>query len=147
MPHHILLQSFHGLSPRQEGVADAGAPDAGHSKPIITAEAFSGHVRIRCEKAGAESFHIYMRRKGQPAFRRLAACHRSFPFLDDSPLAHAGFPETREYLVMGIPANQESGQPSDVVTVVLTADFRPLSPDLPRDPITVVCSVHPHHEG
>jgi hypothetical protein len=148
MPCHIHLRSFHGLPPRLDGDADAGFPDVRrHSRPVITAEAFPGHVRINCEKAGAESFHIYMRRKGQPAFRRLAARHRSFPFVDESPLDRAGVPETREYLVMGIPANEETGQPSDVVAVVLAADFRPPASDPPRDPITVVCSTHPHHEG
>ena len=133
MSYHIIPRSFQRL-PRHhhDGVGDdlpivpptASGSDAERGKPIITAEAFQGHVCITGSIRHQDSFDVYMRRKGQPAFRRLAARHRAFPFVDDSPPARADAPETREYLVMGIPADEATGQPSDIVTVVvgLTSD-------------------------
>jgi hypothetical protein len=44
-----------------------------------------------------------------------AVARRSkFPFDDDSPLAVAGTPEVREYRALGVVADEEIGQPSDM---------------------------------
>ncbi len=37
---------------------------------------------------------------------------------DDSPLAQPGTPETREYQAIGVLADKEVGQPSDIVSVL-----------------------------
>ncbi len=54
----------------------------------------------------------------QAHFNLVVARRSRFPFDDDSPLVQANVPETREYRVIGVLADREIGQPSDIVSVV-----------------------------
>lgn len=92
--------------------------DPGTYKPDMTAEAMPGHVRIRGRKKGVQAMNIYRRLKGQPAWQLAAGNRTKFPFDDDAPLAVPNVPETREYSVIGMIANEEVGQRSDIVEVV-----------------------------
>ena len=87
-------------------------------KPEMTADAMPGQVRIRGRKKGVQAMNIYRRLKGQPAWQLAAGNRTKFPFDDDAPLAVANVPETREYSVIGMIANEEVGQRSDIVEVV-----------------------------
>lgn len=59
-----------------------------------------------------------MRLKGQTQFKLIATNRTRFPFDDDSPLAQPGTPETREYQAIGVLADKEIGQPSDIVSLL-----------------------------
>jgi hypothetical protein len=92
--------------------------DAEAYKPTLSAEAFPGYVRVKGKKSGVQAMNLYVRLKGQPEWKLLVARRSKFPFDDDSPLAVAGTPETREYRAVGVVADEEIGQPSDIVSVV-----------------------------
>lgn len=87
---------------------------------LITIQLFCGAASGQEQANGpaAEAFNIYMRLKGQPAFKLIATNRSRFPFDDDAPLAQNGVPETREYQAMGVVADKEIGQPSDIVSVL-----------------------------
>ena len=87
-------------------------------RPTLTAEAFSGYVRIKGSKGGVKSMNIYTRLKGQPGWKVAIARRSKFPWDDDSALAQPGVPETREYRAIGVLDDKEIGQPSDIVEVV-----------------------------
>ena len=46
-----------------------------------------------------------------------ATKRKTFPFLDETPLAQPGIPEQREYMARGVKGDDEIGQDSDIVTV------------------------------
>jgi hypothetical protein len=87
-------------------------------KPQLRADVFSGRVRLTGKKSGVDAMNLYIRRKGDIAWKLLVARRGKFPFDDDTPLAVAGAPEVREYRAFGVVADEEIGQPSDIVEVV-----------------------------
>ena len=107
-----------GIGADLQIVATTATFDPETYKPAVTAEAFPGYVRIKGKKVGADAFNLYMRLKGQTDFKLIATNRTRFPFDDDSPLAQAGVPETREYRSMGVVADNEIGQPGDIVSVL-----------------------------
>ncbi len=107
-----------GIGEDLQVIGGAGEFDAEHYKPALGAEAHLGHVRLKARKAGASAMNLYTRLKGQAEWRLLIARRTKFPFDDDSPLAVAGAPETREYRAVGVVADEEIGQPSDIVSVL-----------------------------
>ena len=93
-------------------------PDAGSYQPTLSsAVAFPGYVRVTGKKGMAGSLNIYGRLKGQD-WKLVAAKRSKFPFDDDSPLAQANTPETREYRAIGVDGDTEFGQPSEIVSVL-----------------------------
>lgn len=97
--------------------ATAAGFDATAYKPGITAETFPGHVTIGFTKKGVEGVNVYCRLKGQTTWAKLAFDGHS-PYVDNRPLASATVPETREYMVIGVLNDEETGQMSDIVQVV-----------------------------
>ena len=86
-------------------------------KPVMTAEAMPGHVRIRGRKKGVEAMNIYRRLRGQTVWQLATSNRTKFPWDDDAPLAVAGVAEVREYSVIGVIAGDEVGQRSDLAVV------------------------------
>lgn len=120
-----LIQGIKGRSSYTEAIGgELGILRTGSSfdpdsyKPELDAEAHAGYVRIRGRKTGADSIDIYTRLKGQSEWRLLVSRRGRFPFDDDTPLAVAGVPEVREYRGIGVLADAQIGQPSDIVSVV-----------------------------
>ena len=95
-----------------------GKPAPADIKPTLRAEAMRGQVRLTGRKNYAETVNIYLRRKGDPAWRLLVAKRKTFPFDDQTPLATAGIPEEREYRASGVIGDDEVGQPSDIISAV-----------------------------
>lgn len=85
-------------------------------KAAITAELHPAFVRIKFKKLGVDGLNIYSRLKGQPAWKKLSFDSNS-PYDDHTELAVAGTPEVREYRALGVIADEEIGQPSDIVSV------------------------------
>ncbi len=69
-------------------------------------------------KSVDKNLPIYMRLKGQAPFKVIATNRSRFPFDDDAPLGQAAVPETREYQAIGVLADKEIGQPSDIISVL-----------------------------
>jgi hypothetical protein len=86
-------------------------------KPKLTGDAFPGYVRLKFTKKGLDGVNIYTRLKGQSQWNFLARDTNS-PYDDNRPLLQAGVPETREYMGIGVIADTEVGQASDIVSVV-----------------------------
>ena len=90
-------------------------------KPILSVESLRGHNSLTSRKYAADALNLYMRRKGQTEWQLIAAKRVRFPCDDDTPPLVAGQPEEREYQAHGVIADEEIGQPSDIVSAV----FRP----------------------
>ena len=60
--------------------------------------------------------NILGRLNGQTTCKKLSFDSNS-PYDDHTELAVAGTPEVREYRAIGVLADEEMGQPSDIVTV------------------------------
>lgn len=97
-------------------VGGSGAFDPESYKPQITAEAFSGYVRIKFKKLGADGIILNSRIKGTMGWKFVSHDTNS-PYDDHTPLAVAGQAEVREYQAFGVLNDQQIGQPSDIVSV------------------------------
>ena len=82
----------------------------------ITAQAFSGYVRIKFKKLGADAINLYTRIKGTMGWKFVSRDTNS-PYDDHTPLAVAGQSEVREYQAIGVLGDAEIGQPSAIVSV------------------------------
>ena len=99
-------------------IGQAQNVDPAHSRPSITVEAQRARVKIDGRKPGFDSVSIYCRKKGEVQWRLIAVRKRKFPFYDEAPLAVPGTPEVREYMAIGVVADEEVGQPSEIKEVV-----------------------------
>ena len=96
------------------GTGAVVAPPAYQAK--INAEVRPGFVRITFKKLGVDGLNIYVRLTGQTIWRKLSFDSNS-PYDDHTALAVAGTAEVREYRALGVIADEEVGQPSDIVSV------------------------------
>jgi len=90
--------------------------DAEGYKPQFTADVFSGFIRIRFKKLGADGIILNCRIKGTMGWKFVSRDTNS-PYDDHTPLAVAGVAEVREYQAFGLLGDDQIGQPSDIVTV------------------------------
>jgi hypothetical protein len=86
-------------------------------KPGLKAKATPNHVKLDFTKLGLDGVNIYARLKGQTGWAFLARDTQS-PYIDNRPLTVANTPETREYMCIGVVADEEVGEESDIVSVV-----------------------------
>ena len=91
--------------------------DEGSFKPVVTLSIVGGQIKIDFTKGECDMVAIYYRLKGSAAWTRLGTDMYT-PYYDTNPLAVAGVPEAREYMVMGVLDDEEVGQPSDIVSIV-----------------------------
>ncbi|MFM2168541.1 MAG: hypothetical protein RIS79_2912 [Verrucomicrobiota bacterium] len=69
-------------------------------------------------KSEADGVVVYCRLRGSPGWNKLGI-DTSTPYFDTNPPAQAGVPETRAYQVRAILDDQEIGQMSDIVSLVI----------------------------
>ena len=101
-------------------VTSADQPvDPNTYQPDLKVHVINGIPRLTGKKRGVDGFNIYVRLEGETTWRLLVAKRGRFPYDDDSPVAHAGTPEEREYQIIGVLADHEVGQPSDIATAVV----------------------------
>lgn len=91
-------------------------------KPLVTASVTMGVVRLRVRCPGAESYLALVRLAGQPGWTPLDRFTRA-SYDDSRPLAHAGVPEVREYIVQAYIGDEPVGQPSDPKVVVFAGQM------------------------
>ena len=99
-------------------VGGGTAFDAETYQTSITAQAFSGYVRIKFKKLGVDGVNIYSRKAGETAWKFVARDTNS-PYDDHTPVAVAGQSEQREYQAFGVLNDVQIGQPSDIVSVTV----------------------------
>jgi len=104
-----------------EAAAAAGdSASAGTAQPVARGRALvSGGAEIGSTKGDAEAVDIYSRRDGDTAPVHLARVMH-LPYVDARPLLVAGKPETREYYTIFVRRDQQYGQPSATIKVVVT---------------------------
>ncbi|MFN7116689.1 MAG: hypothetical protein ACK4TA_07790 [Saprospiraceae bacterium] len=90
-----------------------------HYKPSIKLDVFArGIIRIAFVKGDTDGVNIYRRRKGSLTWEFVARDTVS-PYEDRIQLQNPGQPEHWEYCAIAVIKDQEIGQPSDVVEVVI----------------------------
>jgi hypothetical protein len=107
-----------GLLEQLQWVGESSEFDPDTARPTISLEAQRGRIKIDGRKPGFEAVNVYCRKKGEVAWRLIAVRKRRFPYYDEAPLAVPGTPEVREYMAIGVLADDETGQPSEIKEVV-----------------------------
>ena len=99
--------------------AVANAALAGTNQPVAHGRALvSGGAEIKSTKGDAEAVDIYSQRDGDAAPVHLARVMH-LPYIDARPLLVANKPETREYYTVFVRHDQQYGQPSATIKVVV----------------------------
>ena len=100
--------------------AVANTASTGTAQPVVHGKALvSGGAEIKSTKGDAEAVDIYSQREGDAVPVRLARVMH-LPYIDARPLLAANKPETREYYSIFVSHDQEYGQPSAIIKVVVT---------------------------
>jgi hypothetical protein len=100
-------------------IVGTSAPfDAEGYQANITAQAFSGYVRIKFKKMGADGINLYSRIKDQLVWKFVSRDTNS-PYDDHTPVATPGTAEVREYQAFGILNDEQIGQGSDIIAVTV----------------------------
>jgi hypothetical protein len=103
-------------------VQTSSAPfDPDTYKPAFTVKIIGGEIRIDWKRKGVQAVNVYVRLRGQTGWTKLGLDTNS-PYIDGRPLAVAGAPETREYLLRGVMEDQEIGLDSDIMSVIWGGD-------------------------
>ncbi|MEI6197317.1 MAG: hypothetical protein WCS42_23630 [Verrucomicrobiota bacterium] len=98
----------------------AHAALAGTAQPVAHGRALvSGGAEIKSTKGDAEAVDVYGQRDGDAAPVHLARVLH-LPYVDARPLLVANKPETREYHTVFVRNDQQYGQPSAIIKVVVT---------------------------
>ena len=99
--------------------AVANAALAGTVQPVAHGRALvSGGAEIKSTKGDAEAVDVYSQREGDAAPVHLARVMH-LPYIDARPLLVANQPETREYYTVFVGHDQQYGQPSATIKVVI----------------------------
>ena len=99
--------------------AGANAALAGTAQPVAHGRALvGGGVEIKSTKGDAEAVDFYGQREGDAVPVHLARVMH-LPYIDARPLLVANKPETREYYTIFVRNDQQYGQPSATIKVVV----------------------------
>ena len=88
-------------------------------QPDLKVQVINAIPRLTGKKRGVDSFNIYVRLEGVATWRLLVAKRVRFPYDDETPVANPGTPEEREYHIIGVVADNEIGQPSNIASAVV----------------------------
>lgn len=89
-------------------------------KPMPKSEVSRGIVRIKFKKKGIDGVNVYCRRKGEVAWQFRGRDNNS-PYDERIVLTNLAQPEHWEYRLIGVIKDEEIGQPSDVIEVIVGA--------------------------
>ena len=87
-------------------------------QPPLEATARHGYVELMAKKLGADSLNVYWRPAGTATWNLLSAKRARFPFHDDTPAPAGQTMQAREYMAMGVIADEEIGNPSNIASAV-----------------------------
>lgn len=97
------------------GVKAAFAPAS--FKSMLKVSIVGHRIRLDYTKSGMDAVVVYGRLSGTPDWTRLGM-DASSPYYDTRPLAVPGVAELREYMVRGLLDDEETGQDSDIVSIL-----------------------------
>ena len=86
-----------------------------HGAALVT-----GGAQIKCTKGDAEAIDIYCQRDGDanPVFLKRVM---HFPYVDNRPLLVTGKPEKRSYYGIAVRHDEQYGDPSAIIIVIVSA--------------------------
>ena len=113
-----MIAALPSIQEQLEWVGGSSEFDPDTARPTITVEAQLGRIKIEGRKPGFEAVNVRYRKKGEVQCRLIAVRKRRFPYYDEAPLAVPTTPEVREYMAIGVLADDETGQPSEIKEVV-----------------------------
>jgi len=113
------IGEFLGLE-RTHSAAPAVVLGSGITLVMHGAALITGGAQIKCTKGDAEAIDVYSQRDGDanPVFLQRVM---HFPYLDNRPLLVAGKPEKRSYYGIAVRHDQQYGDPSATITVIVSA--------------------------
>ena len=89
-------------------------------KPKLQVQLRDGRAQLKFIRRPLDGINVYMRRRGEGTWQLVAHATRS-PFTDHTALLAPNTAELREYRALGVRKDQEVGQPSDPVMVLVSA--------------------------
>ena len=87
-------------------------------QPPLQATSRHNYVELSAKKLGVDSLTLYWRPAGTAPWTLLAAKRVRFPFHDETPLPAGQTMQAREYMAMGVIADNEIGNPSNIAGAV-----------------------------
>ena len=86
-----------------------------HGAALVT-----GGAQIKCTKGNVQAVDVYSQRDGDanPVFLKRVVY---FPYVDNRPLLVAGKPEKRSYYGIAVRHDEQYGDPSATITVIVSA--------------------------
>ncbi len=93
-------------------------PPIEEMKPTLKAEVSGGEVEIKWDKQGMEAIAAYSKRGSETSFSFFDKDVES-PLKDDRPKLDPSLPEERSYYAYYLDDNENVGQQSDIVTVIV----------------------------
>ena len=87
-------------------------------QPTLEATARHGYVELDAKKLGVDSLNMYWRPAGTATWNLLSAKRARFPLHDDTPAPAGQTMQAREYMAMGVIADAEVGNPSNIASAV-----------------------------
>jgi hypothetical protein len=104
------------IAAKLRAVGGKAEVDFDNWKCEFTVRIVGGEIRIDWKKKGVKGVNVYCRLRGQTSWNFLSLDTTS-PYIDGNPLAQAGVPEVREYMLRGMVGDQEIGLDSDIQSV------------------------------
>ena len=87
-------------------------------QPTLEATSRHNYVELMAKKLGADSLNLYWRPAGTATWTMLSPKRARFPFHDDTPPPAGQTMQAREYMAMGVIADEEIGNPSNIAGAV-----------------------------
>ena len=123
-----LIKNYKSSPGWNEGMAEAWAVksitpqyDMNTQAPTLAVANIGGQLMLKGKKPGFTSVSIDMRVAGTANWTTIGVKLSSFPFIDTTAPQTPGKPESREYRARGYIGDQETGQPSEIVTGIFTS--------------------------
>ena len=87
-------------------------------QPPLHATSRHNYVELAAKKLGVDSLNLYWRPAGTATWNLLAVKRVRFPFHDETPFPAGQTMQAREYMAMGVIADIEIGNPSNIASAV-----------------------------
>ena len=90
-------------------------------QPTLEATSRHNYVELMAKKLGADSLNLYWRPAGTATWTMLSPKRARFPFHDDTPPPAGQTMQAREHMAVGVIADEEIGNPSNIASAVFQA--------------------------
>jgi len=94
--------------------------EMGYFKPLLAGELVAGNVILKFNKRGVDGVNIYTRLAGESKWKRLCYDTNS-PYIDNRKRQGPGAYESIEYMCRGVINDDEIGQQSNVISIMINS--------------------------